>query len=284
MQDKDEKKEKRYTVTIRSDQQMDLIKKISELYLRERFGQFRDLAEDLSTKCAGYTIDPAAPDHKAKFDAYIRRRDAAREAFDKAYLAAGREWHRTTQIDQAQDLFEVIRYAIWSVSSGDQPSGTITGCPDQHLRDLQDLPVCYKDKRDGTWKVELGRDQLRLVQDMSENFMRERTGQFFLLADDIAFDLSGMDLASMDEDTRRRIFSERSERVGEAIQLFETGYKLSGAADYGCKSDETLMAYDIYGVIMHFFWEEDPDPGDHIGARKPLHEYEEVPLIEIDRG
>ena len=276
-------KKNSYRLTVHTDEQMFLMQKISECYLRERMGQFWDLAEDLASEGSGYSYDNDDPDHEEKFSAYIHRRDEAEKTFNKAFAATNASRMRQGTANIAGDFFTTIRYAMWLERPEPKPHGTVDSNPCYRWSEEQEPPKCYKGNgEDGSeaWLMEMDRTQLVLLQNMAETFMRERAGQFWLLTDSLAYE--GLDYNSKGPDFEDR-HRECAENAGKAQELFEAGYRASGAADYPQKTKRMMMAYDIYSVIRHALWLENPDPNNHLASGKPLHECAEVPLIEIER-
>ena len=268
-----------YKITIHTDEQLSLIQKISECFLRERMGQFDILAEDLATEGCGYVLDNTDADHERKFDAYINRRNAAEDLFNKAYRISGANQPRNEIMNQAGDFFTTIRQAIWLDRPEPKPHG-INDAYSSQWSEEQSPPKCYRE--DGLWRMTMNRSQMQLLQNMSENFMRERMGQFWLLTDDLAYDRAGFEYNKENPENDRR-FKECTANAQEAKALFEQGYQASGAAGYSYKTKSMMMAYDFYSTIRHALWLENPNPNDHLASGKPLHECAEVPLIEITR-
>ena len=270
----------RYRVIVHTDEQIYLLEKISECFLRERMGQFWDLAEDLASEGSGYTYNKEDPDNSEKFNAYIARRDEAEKIFNEAFSATGASHQRGELANQAGDFFTAIRHSIWLARPEPKPHDTNDSTPCYCWSVEQEPPKCYK--LEDNWFLEMSREQLRLLQNMSEHFMRERAGQFFLLTDSLAYECAGFRYDKNEPDYEQRLH-ECAANASSAGKLFEKGYKVSGAADYSHKTKRMMMAYDIYSTIRHALWLEDPDPSNHLASGEPLHECSEMPLIEVEK-
>ena len=269
----------RYRVTIHTDEQIVLMEKISECYLRENMGQFWDLAEDLASEGSGYVYDKTDPDNDKKFRAYIKRRDEAEKLFNQAYKAAGGDGYRREKANQAGDFFLTIRHAIWLERPEPKPHDINDAFPSTGWSEEQELHKCFK--RDGDWFLEISRIQLKLLQDMSEHFMRERAGQFCLLLDILVHESPGYNMDKDDPDYEENLIK-RNRNYEMANVMFEQGYRVSGAAGHPRKTKRMCMAYDFYDTIRHALWLEDPNPDNHLASGDPIHECEEVPLIEVE--
>ena len=268
-----------YLITIHTDEQIDLLQKISEDYMRVRMGQFEDLAEDLAGIGSGYTYDESDPEAKAKFSAFIRRRNEAEELFIQAHKASGASRCRNEIMNQAGDFFRVIRHTRWLQRPEPKPHDINDAYLGAKWSKEQELPRCWKEKEN--WKLQASRSQLRLVQTMSEDYMRARAGQFWLLVDSLAY--SGFTYEKNDPENERR-FDECVNNARKARELFEQGYRISGAADFHHKTKQMMMAYDFYSVIRHALWLEKPDPSDHLASGTPIHECADIPLIDVEKG
>lgn len=267
----------RYRVMVHTDEQITLMEKISECYLRERMGQFEDLAEDLAGEGSGYTYDNNDKNNEVLYQAYTTRREEAERLFLRAYRAAGADGLRREKANQAGDLFVTIRHALWLERPEPKPHDTNDAHPCYKWSKEQSPPECFKENDD--WILEMSRVQLRLLQDMSEDFMRERAGQFFLLADSLAYECSGAVLDKSNPCYEKELHR-CIENSKNAQRLFEQAFKASGADNYPYKTKRMCMAYDFYSVIRHALWLENPDPDDHLASGDPIHECREMPLIE----
>ena len=277
------KSEARYIVTFHTEEQLVLLQKIAECYLRERMGQFWDLAEDTAGEGCGYVYDKSDPYNSEKFDAFIQRRDKAQTLFESAFSEAKANRHRTESMNQAEDFYDVIRHAIWLEKPESKPHHMNDAQPGLHWNKEQPLPVCYKDQESMAWKMNISGAQLGFIQDMSEYFMRERMGQFVLLTESLAYDCAGFHYEKKEPDYEKRL-QECTDNAMRAKELFELGYRASGAADHLMKTRRMKMAYDFFSVVRHYFWLQNPNPKNYLAAGEPLHECKEVPLIEISKA
>lgn len=101
----------------------ELVKVILEEYFRLRLNQWFDYATEVS--CNGYVYDKEDPDNDNKFSAYIKRRDASKEKFEKAMqMLVPRYGRQTEDMLIAQDIWQVIRYRLYLDKGGD-PNGAV---------------------------------------------------------------------------------------------------------------------------------------------------------------
>ena len=99
-----------YNITV-SKEQLALIEKATEWYIRTSMGQFFDYCSEIALN--GYEYDKSNPDNDRLFDEYIQRRNESQEMFDKAYNVAAPnlfERKKTQDVQNAIDIWHVIRY------------------------------------------------------------------------------------------------------------------------------------------------------------------------------
>ena len=102
---------KKYVLEV-NEAQMRTIACAVEDYARTRMGQFFDFSNDVAR--AGYVYDKSDPENDEKFDAYIQRRDACKEAFEWAFRIA-QPWpcYKTDDMMIALDVWRVIRHQFY---------------------------------------------------------------------------------------------------------------------------------------------------------------------------
>ena len=102
-----------YTLTV-SEKQLALIGAALESYARLRMGQYHDYADEIAEN--GYVYDKSNPDNDRLFDAYIKRRNDAKELLEKAYNVAAPDVYKRTKslnVQNAIDIWHVIRYQFY---------------------------------------------------------------------------------------------------------------------------------------------------------------------------
>lgn len=126
--------------------------------------------------------------------------------------------------------------------------------------------------------LQLNGTQLIAIQDALESYFRVRMGQFFDLAEDVAF--AGFDF----KEHKEIDFFDRIARRDAAIDLMNAAHRLMQPI-FSEKSDEMLVAQDIWSVIRHERWKERPDKEKlqwTVDACEPLH-LSDQPRITIRR-
>lgn len=117
------------------------------------------------------------------------------------------------------------------------------------------------------YELRVNGTQLAVIQDALESYFRVRTGQFFDLAEDVAF--AGFDYKEHDEiDLNSRIA-----RRDAAINLMNAAHRLMQPM-FASKTSEMLVAQDIWSVIRHERWKERPDKDKlqwTVDATEPLN-------------
>ena len=121
------------------------------------------------------------------------------------------------------------------------------------------------------FSLELNERQLRLVNYAIEEYFHIRMGQWGGLADDLAE--RGLDL-SPDNPNHDRIFSSYLIHRDCAKISFEAIARMLWGDKDNNKTEEQLIAEDIYQVIRHTLWDENHEPGkdDWCGdAHEPIN-------------
>lgn len=112
-----------FTIEVNSEQAA-LFKGVLEEYFRLRMNQWFDFSTEVAQN--GYVFNKDDPDNRQKFDAYIKRRNEAKEAFETA-MAMIRP-RNTTQSDEmliAQDIWQVLRYRLYLDRGGDPHAAVV---------------------------------------------------------------------------------------------------------------------------------------------------------------
>lgn len=143
-----------------------------------------------------------------------------------------------------------------------------------------------KYEKNPQYKITLSQNQARVIMIALEDYARTRMGQFFQLSDDIAFNgyaPEGRDKEEADNDWHHRINyrNDAEELFNQAFELAKPKYR--SANDYYSKTPDMRNAIDMWHVIRHQFWEENPNRrNDTTDAYPPFPTCDE-PLIEIER-
>lgn len=111
-------------ITLEMDQgQTEFVQMVLEEYFRLRLNQWFEFATEVA--CNGYVYDKEDPDNGKKFSAYLKRRDASKEKFEKAMqMLVPRYGRQTEDMLIAQDIWQVIRYRLYLDNGGD-PNGAV---------------------------------------------------------------------------------------------------------------------------------------------------------------
>lgn len=97
-------------------EQLVLLQNALESYFRIRINQWGELADELAG--VGFTYNNEDPENKEKFNAYIKRRDEAKQLFEQAMLAAQPQrrtdvMYTSEEVRIAQDIWQVIRHHLF---------------------------------------------------------------------------------------------------------------------------------------------------------------------------
>lgn len=135
------------------------------------------------------------------------------------------------------------------------------------------------------YKLTVSENQARIIMDALESYFRCRMGQFFDLADDIAF--NGYDYEK-DKANGSVEFNHRINFRNDAEELFNKAFemarpKLKSADDYYSKTPDMRNAIDIWHVIRHQFWKENPNRRDDTTDSYPPFPTCDEELIKIER-
>ena len=224
-------KEKTLIMLKLSEYQLAAVQFIAESFLRERIGQYWDIAEDLSGEGAGFRYNKEDPDNHAKFDAYINRRNDAEKVFNAAFAAAKTNHLKTEDVLLAEDIYETVRYERWLNRKEPKPYWTVDSRKPLHWGS-EPLPVCEIEADSCHLKI-TGR-QLILLLYMADCFTAERSGDFSSLARDLVTEGRGKEKASADQNDPDYL---------NVKMLFERGYRETGAN--GCRTEWQNRAEEI---------------------------------------
>ena len=143
---KDKPKAQNIYSMVLTENQVRILSVALEEFVRLRLGQTGDLADDLAQYDFNLT-EKEDPDRKEKFDAYIRRRDEAKEYFDKGIRAAQpmrgiMPMYSKERELIAEDMWYSIRHGLW-LENG-MPGGTDSrdSCPVYPVSD--EPPIEFK--------------------------------------------------------------------------------------------------------------------------------------------
>lgn len=102
----------KYKLTV-NEKQLGLINAAVEEYFRLRMLQTWDLADELARLTFHYDEDD--PENRKKFDDYLERRNKTDKLLIEAMYAAtgGKAISKTPEVNQAIDIWHVIRYQLW---------------------------------------------------------------------------------------------------------------------------------------------------------------------------
>ena len=128
------------------------------------------------------------------------------------------------------------------------------------------------------FQITVTENQLKLIRIACEEYLRTRMGQFFDYATDISE--AGKDIANMSPVD----FDDMIARRNAAQMLMSSAFHLVQPLIQN-KTEQMLVAEDIYDVIKHELWKMRPDRdelGWSVDSHPPLHLSDE-PLIKIEQ-
>ena len=121
------KEEKKWRVTL-NDDQLKLINRALEFYFRTILGQGNYMADEIVDEHY-YPFDRSADNYKKRFDAYLRDRDVISEIFRAVfrilYGAYGVPERQSDNIMAMEDMWSVIRHAMWLDRPEPKPHDTV---------------------------------------------------------------------------------------------------------------------------------------------------------------
>ena len=130
------------------------------------------------------------------------------------------------------------------------------------------------------YTLELSEEQAKIIKIALEEYFRLRMNQWFDFATNIA--LFGYEYDKSDQDNERK-FNAYINRRNESQELFEKAFR-TAQPDYHMKTDEMMIAEDIWQVIRHkLYLDRGGDPnGWSVDAREPLRISDEpLPKMEV---
>lgn len=116
------------------------------------------------------------------------------------------------------------------------------------------------------YEMKLSEKQLVVIMKALDEYCRVRMGQFFDLSDELAF--MGFDYQNHTDAE----FDERIERKDAAKSVFEGAYRIACPV-WRQKSEMAMVAEDLWRVIRHERWLEQPDDEKYhwtVDAADPL--------------
>lgn len=135
------------------------------------------------------------------------------------------------------------------------------------------------------YKLTVSENQARIIMNALESYFRCRMGQFFDLAEDIAF--NGYDYTA-EQDVNKPEFNHRINYRNDAEELFNQAFELAKpkyktADEYYQKTPDMRNAIDIWHVIRHQFWKENPNRRDDTTDSYPPFPTCDEELIKIEK-
>ena len=134
--------------------------------------------------------------------------------------------------------------------------------------------------------LHVSKNQAMIIMVSLEEYFRTRLGQFSTLSDDIAF--NGYDPNNRDKEGADNDFLHRINYRNDAEEMFNYAYEMAKpkykcADDYYSKTPDMRNAIDMWHVIRHQFWEENPNRRDDTTDAYPPFPTCDEPLIKIER-
>ena len=124
-------------------------------------------------------------------------------------------------------------------------------------------------------------NQARIIQNALESYARLRMGQFFDYATEIAGYGYVYDKNNPEND---RLFSDYIDRRNDAEELFNKAYAVAVPDPYNRRKTEDVQnAIDIWHVIRHQFWKDNPNHSEHTVDSYPPFPVANEPLCTIDK-
>lgn len=133
------------------------------------------------------------------------------------------------------------------------------------------------------YTIHLNKKQLWLIQEALEEWFRLRLGQVFDLADALAF--QNYEYKQNDPE-----FDERITRRDEGEILLSNAMKAFSAnnINHWHKTKDVEVAIDMWHVIRHFFWEQQPqelkDKYSYNTDAGPVYIFGEEPMIGVEKN
>ena len=133
---------------------------------------------------------------------------------------------------------------------------------------------------DKRYTLELSEKQAEIIKIATEEYFRLRLNQWFYFATNIA--LCGYEYDESDPDNDKK-FDGYINRRNESQELFEKAFR-TAQPNYQMKTDEMMIAEDIWQVIRHKLWiDRNGDKDDWCAdSREPMPMTDE-PLPKMER-
>ncbi len=130
--------------------------------------------------------------------------------------------------------------------------------------------------------VRLNERQLRLMQRALENWARLRMGQTWDLADDLAF--QHYEYKNDDQEFNQRLL--RRDATRELLDLAMRAASGGNYMDHFNKTDDVMVALDMYFTIRNFFWHQKPieERDTWTTDADPLYLWGPEPKMKIEKG
>ena len=132
----------------------------------------------------------------------------------------------------------------------------------------------------------VSKNQAMIIMVSLEEYFRTRLGQFSTLSDDIAF--NGYDPDNRDKEGADNDFQHRINYRNDAEEMFNYAYEMAKpkykcADDYYSKTPDMRNAIDMWHVIRHQFWKENPNRSNSTTDSYPPFPTCNEELIKIER-
>lgn len=122
---------KRYTITL-TESQLTVLNRALEWFFRLQMGQFSEYATEVAHN--GYKYDKDDPENSEKFNAYIERRNASQDMFERAFrIAQPVLSYKTEDMMVAEDMWASIRYKLWKDKSEPKSHVSVDSYPPLHV-------------------------------------------------------------------------------------------------------------------------------------------------------
>lgn len=130
------------------------------------------------------------------------------------------------------------------------------------------------------YTLELSEEQAEIIKIALEEYFRLRMNQFFDFATDIS--LCGYEYDKNDPGDDKK-FNDYINRRNESQELFEKAFRIA-QPNYQMKTDEMMIAQDIWQVIRHRLWKDRHGDKDDwcVDAREPMSMTDEL-LPKMER-
>ena len=111
------------------------------------------------------------------------------------------------------------------------------------------------------YRITVSENQFRVIMIALESYFRVRMGQFDDLSDDLAF--NGFDYDAPNDEKRAQDFGERIARRNSCREMMDKACRIAQPRktvnDYYGKTPDMVSAIDIWHVIRHQRWLDNPN-------------------------